>query len=124
MEPSPPTPQPPAATQAAPSNTTAKIVYVLYLLSLVVGVTSLVGVVVAYVNRGEAPEPLANHYRFQIRTFWMGVVYGLAGLVLLVVGIGWLVLMAEAVWVVVRCVKGLRYLERREAYPNVETWLW
>ncbi|MXZ09042.1 MAG: hypothetical protein F4Y79_06295, partial [Gemmatimonadetes bacterium] len=49
---------------------TAKIVYILYLAELVVGITGLIGVIMAYVNRSDAPEWLASHYRFQIRTFW------------------------------------------------------
>ncbi len=125
MEPTPPTAQPPMATQVAPSRTTAIVVYVLYLLSFVTaGVTSIIGVVVAYVSRRDAPEPLASHYRFQIRTFWIGLLYGFVAFVLVHVVVGWLVFLLQAVWLVVRCVKGLARLERREPYPNVETWLW
>lgn len=119
--PTQPAPHPP---QAPPRDTTAKIVYVLYLLSLVIGITSLVGVVMAYVNVGDAPEPLRSHYRFQIRTFWIGLLYALVGAVLLLVAVGGLVLVFVAVWIVVRCVKGLKYLDRREPYPNASTWLW
>ncbi len=124
MEPASPSTQPPMATQPAPSTTTAVIVYVLYLASLLVGVTAIVGLVVAYVNVGDAPEPLANHYRFQIRTFWIGFLYAVVGLLLVVVVVGWALLVFEAVWLIVRCVKGLKHLDRREPYPNVETWLW
>lgn len=123
MEPSSQPTQPPA-TQVAPSDSTAKIVYVLYLVSLVFGVTSLVGVIIAYVNVGDAPEPLRNHYRFQIRTFWIGLLYGVVGAILVFFVVGALVLAFVAVWVIVRCVKGLKHLDRREPYPNVETWFW
>lgn len=127
MEPTLPTTVPPPSTpapQAAPSDTSAKIIYILYLASLVLGVTSLVGVIMAYVNVGDAPEPLKSHYRFQIRTFWIGLLYGAIGLVLTLVAVGVLVLVFVAVWLVVRCVKGLKALDRREGYPNVETWFW
>jgi uncharacterized membrane protein len=122
MEPLPtqPVPTPPARA----SDTTAKLVYVLYLVSLLFGVTSLVGVVMAYVNVGDAPEPLKSHYRFQIRTFWIGILYAVVGMLLLLVAVGGLVLAFLVVWMVVRCVKGLKYLERREPYPNASTWLW
>jgi uncharacterized membrane protein len=117
--------QPPASGAAAASrDTTAKIVYVLYLLSLAVGVTSLVGVVMAYVNVGDAPEPLRTHYRFQIRTFWIGLVYAIVGSILLLVAVGGVVLLATAVWLVIRCAKGLKYLDRGQAYPDPSTWLW
>ena len=119
--PLPTTPAPPAAR----TDSTAKIVYILYLVSLVTGVTALIGVIMAYVNVGEAPEPLRTHYRFQIRTFWMSLLYGLVGgLLFLVAGLGVLVWLFEGVWLVVRCVKGLKYLDRGEPYANATTWLW
>lgn len=125
MQPSPPTvPPPPPYAQPAQSDTSAKIIYVLYLASLVVGLTSLVGLVMAYVNVGDAPEPLRTHYRFQIRTFWIGVLYSAIGVVLAMVGIGFAILVFVAVWLIVRCVKGLKHLDRREPYPNAATWLW
>jgi uncharacterized membrane protein len=123
MDPTTPAASPPPAAPAA-SDITAKIVYILYLVSLVVGVTSIVGVILAYVNVGDAPEPLRSHYRFQIRTFWIGVLYALVSLVLTLVVVGAIGFVFVVVWLVVRCVKGLRYLDRREPYPNAATWLW
>jgi uncharacterized membrane protein len=123
-QPLPTTPAPPPAGLAGPSASTAKVVYILYLVSLAVGVTSLVGVIMAYVNVGEAPEPLRSHYRFQIRTFWIGLLYSCIGLLLLLVVVGAVVWLFVAVWLIVRCVKGLQALERGEPYPNAATWLW
>lgn len=120
-----PAAQPPQlSSQQGPTDSTAKIIYILYLVSLVVGVTSIVGLIMAYVNVGDAPEPLKTHYRFQIRTFWIGLLYGFVGVLLTFIGIGVAILVFAAVWLIVRCVKGLKYLDRRETYPNVETWLW
>lgn len=126
MQPNPPLPPvPPPAAQPVARDSTAKIVYVLYLVSLAVGVTLLVGVVMAYVNVGGAPEPLRAHYRFQIRTFWIGALYTLVGFLLMpLLGVGALVFLFAAVWLVVRCVKGLKYVDRQEPYPNASTWLW
>jgi uncharacterized membrane protein len=125
MDPNSPLPTTPAPTsRPAARDSTAKIAYVLYLASLLVGVTSLIAVVIAYVSVGDAPEPLRSHYRFQIRTFWIGALYGLVGVLLLPVGVGGLVLLFVAVWLVVRCVKGLKYLGSGDAYPNARTWLW
>jgi uncharacterized membrane protein len=126
MQPNPPmTPPPPPHAQPVKSDTTAKIVYVLYLVSLPAGgLPSLVGVVLAYVNVGDAPEPLRTHYRFQIRTFWIAALYGAIGTILALFGV-WLVpVLFVALWLVVRCVKGLKHLGRHEPYPNVTTWLW
>ncbi len=116
----------PAATaeQVAKAESMAKLVYVLYLASLVVGVTSLVGVVIAYVYQGDAPEGLRTHFRLQIRTFWIGLLYAFLGLLLSLAVLGVVLLAFVAVWLIVRCVKGLRYLDRREPYPSPGTWLW
>ena len=38
------------------AGATANLIYILYLVSLIVGVTALVGVIMAYMNKGEAPE--------------------------------------------------------------------
>ena len=46
---------PPAPAAAADRGETAKIIYILYLAGLVVFVTNLVGVIMAYVNRNQAP---------------------------------------------------------------------
>jgi uncharacterized membrane protein len=117
---------PPQAIAPPPVNDTpAKIAYALFLLSLFAGVTALIGVVVAYVYQGDAPAPLRTHYRFQIRTFWIGVLYAfLSSLALLAFGVGILGFAFVAVWIIVRCVKGLRFLDRREAIPVPATWLW
>jgi uncharacterized membrane protein len=39
-------------------------------------------------------------------------------------GVGVLGFAFLAVWIIVRCVKGLRFLDRREAVPDPATWLW
>ena len=101
----------------------AKAIYALYAISVAVGVTAIVGVVLAYMAREDAPNWLASHYRFQIRTVWLLLLFSLIGGVLTIVLIGYLVLVATAVWLIVRCVTGWRHLDRREPVENVETWL-
>lgn len=106
-----------------PRTTTAKIIYVLYLVGIFVGLTGLIGLVLAYVNRRDAPPWLASHYHFQIRTFWIGLLYLFLGGLLTTVVVGWLVLLFWLAWLVVRCAQGIRYLDRRQALPNPVTWL-
>jgi len=105
------------------STDTAKIIYILYLVGFAAGITALIGLVMAYVNRDEAPEWLKTHYQFQIRTFWIGLLYGVLAFVLTFVMIGFLIFLFIAVWLIVRVVKGFKYLERREAVPNYESWM-
>jgi uncharacterized membrane protein len=92
--------------------------------SLLSGITGVIGVIMAYVNVGDAPEPLRTHYRFQIRTFWIAVLYGLVAALLTLAVVGAFLIPLAAVWFIVRCVKGLKYLGRGEPYPNPGTWLW
>jgi len=102
---------------------TAKIVYILYLVGVVFGVTGIVGVVMAYINRGDAPEWLQSHYQFQIRTFWIGALYIFVGFLLSLIVIGWLILLFWLVWLIVRCVKGMKYLDQQQSYPNPTSWM-
>ena len=106
-----------------PERKMASAVYILYLLSLLIGITSIVGVVVAYVFQGEASEMVKTHYRFQIRTFWVGLLLALVGVLLTFVFIGFLVLLFLLVWFVVRCVLGLKYLNEGKPVPNPASWM-
>ena len=102
----------------------AKIVYVLYLTSLIFGLTGLIGVVMAYVNRAGAAEWVGTHYRLQIRTFWIGLLYGLVSLLTAILLVGFLLAAFTLVWWIVRCVKGLKLLAAGAPYDRPETWLW
>jgi len=105
------------------SADTAKIIYILYLVGFAAGITAVIGLVMAYVNRDEGPEWLRTHYQFQIRTFWIGLLYSLIAFALTFILIGLLVWLFCAVWLIVRVVKGFKFLERREAVPNYEGWM-
>jgi len=110
------------STQANASDGSAKLVYILYLASLLVGITSIIGVVIAYVNKAESPEWLQSHYQFQIRTFWISLLIGFIGVVTSWIGIGVLILLFLLIWMIVRCVKGYKVLEKGEAHPNPTGW--
>lgn len=101
----------------------AIIVYALYLGSFIVGITLLAGVVVAYIYRNDAEDWLVSHYRFQIRTFWMFVLFSLGGGLLALIFIGWLILLFAAVWLIVRCVIGLKRLGERQPIADPASWL-
>jgi uncharacterized membrane protein len=77
----------------------------------------------SYINKSEAPDWLKTHYDFLIRTFWIGLLYGFVGAVLLVVAIGALILLFLLVWWIVRCVQGLNYLSKGQPVPNSKSWL-
>jgi len=102
---------------------TAKIVYIFYLVGIIFGITGIIGVVMAYVNRSDTPDWLKSHYQFQIRTFWIGGLYMLIGVILAFVVIGYLILLFWVVWLIVRSIKGMKSLDQKEAHPNPTGWM-
>ncbi len=106
-------------TTTQPPNTTntsyAKAVYIIYLLGLLFPVTALIGLVIAYIKRGELTTPiwLEQHYRFQIQTFWFGLIYLMVGFLFTAFVIGWLILCWWLVWLIIRSVKGLNAIDKQ-----------
>jgi uncharacterized membrane protein len=95
------------------------IVALLYLGGFITGISALVGLILAYVWKGEnRPAWEMSHYEFQIRTFWLGLAASIVGIVLMIVGIGFLILLAVCVWVVVRSVISLLKAQKKEAMPD------
>lgn len=130
-EPSPPPPAPPPATAQPATAVThderqmAFVIYILYLahfVPLIGWVATIVGLVIAYVEEPTAPAWLKTHYKFQIRTFWIGLLYAVVSIVLFVVLIGFPLLLATWIWFIVRCALGLSRLLRHEPYPTPESW--
>ena len=102
---------------------TARLVYILYLSSLLFGPLAAIGIVFAFVNRGSGGVADA-HFRFQIRTFWIGLLYLVISIAAMFILIGFLMILVWALWWIVRAVKGLKFLSQGDSYPNTETWLW
>ena len=100
-----------------------RLIYILYLIGLVFGITAIVGVVIAYTNKDdEMPEWLKSHYQYQINTFWKGLVMIIAGVLSIVIIIGIFILIFWTIWIIIRCVKGMKYLDTKQAHPNPEGW--
>lgn len=120
-------PQPRAPRQTdrwlEPGATNVQVIYVLYLAGLVIGISALVGLVIAYVNRGKAGGWVETHYTWAIRTFWIGIAYVVVSFILMLAAIGFLLLFATAVWFIVRCIIGLQAAGRGEPIKNPESWL-
>jgi uncharacterized membrane protein len=100
------------------------IISLLYLSSVILGVTALVGLVLAYVWKGEThAEWETSDYEYLIRTFWLGLVGMIVSIVLMIVLIGFLLMVAVGVLVVVRCVLSLINAQKQMPMPNPQTWL-
>ncbi len=113
------------------------IIYGLYLFGMVNGLTILLGLVVAYANIGGAGPRMRTHYVFLIRTFWTAIGWWIIGgglillglpLSLILVGVpmimlGYLIFGIGHFWFGLRCIAGVVYLLRDEAYPRPRSWL-
>lgn len=105
------------------SKGNANLIYILYLVSVVSGITALVGVIMAYIGMDEADDVTQSHYRNQIHIFWKGLLYGVISALLVMVVIGLPMLLATLVWYIVRTAKGMDKLSKGQAYPNPESWM-
>jgi uncharacterized membrane protein len=94
------------------------ITYILYAVSWVVGITAIVAIVVNYVKRDDTAGTIyESHFTWQIRTFWWSLLWAVIGFALAFVLVGIPILIADAIWVIYRIVKG--FLNWNEDKPMV-----
>ncbi len=104
------------------NTSVAKVIYILYIVGTIIGLTAIIGLVMAYVNKDETDNWLQTHYRFQIRTFWIGLLYCIIGILTIQLLFGAIILIFTFFWVVIRCAKGLKQLENQQPIKNLESW--
>jgi uncharacterized membrane protein len=133
---------PASATPSSSLISTTLLVYALFGIAAVVGLVSsgfplaaplmgivgIVGVIVAYVKRGEATSTwLESHYRWLIRTFWFSLLWGAIGavvfvlLAIILIGlfIGYLIWVATTIWVLYRLVRGYMLFNESKPVPGM-----
>jgi uncharacterized membrane protein len=116
-------PEPAPSQQPAMSDKQIVLtVYILYFVSYITGITALIGVIIAHVQVGSADPILATHYRFQIRTFWIGLLYLVIGSILTLAVIGFLVLLWWFIWSLVRNIKGMLALNENKPIADPASW--
>ena len=93
------------------------VIYALQALGFLTGgVTAIIAIVINYVKREDVSGTLyQSHFEWQMRTFWWGLLWGVIGMMLVVVFVGFAVLFAAWVWTVYRVVKG--WLKLTEGKP-------
>lgn len=101
-------------TKSAKSLTT--IIYALYASSLLLGITIIVAIIVNYIKKDDvAGTWLESHFRWQVRTFWFGLLWAVLGFITVFFVVGWFVLIANGIWFIYRIVKG--YLRLNDNKP-------
>lgn len=86
-------------------------VYICYAVSFLYGITMLIGVIIAYVYRGDAEGKwYQSHFNYQTSIFWKSLIGFLLGIVTIFFGVGVVILIATYVWVIIKVVQGWRAL--------------
>jgi len=104
--------------QIASLKTLSHVIYALYALSLFVGVTAIVAIVLNYIKREDAQGTwLESHFKWQISTFWWGLLWFVVGLLTWIILIGWLVWGVACIWFIYRIAKGWLNLNDNKPMP-------
>ncbi len=98
----------------------AIIIYVLFGAGIFVPFAALAGVIYAYVERGKDPV-LDTHLTFQIRTFWWGLLWSVVGFILAFVLVGFAILLAWVIWLIVRIITGIQLADKRQPVQGTES---
>ena len=104
-------------------NILAVVVYLLYGVGYFTGISALIGVIIAHVKVHETDPVLRSHYQFQIRTFWIGLLYLAIGIPLCMVLIGIPVLAWWLLWSLIRIIKGFISVNEYKPIANPRSWL-
>jgi uncharacterized membrane protein len=115
----------PCATERsiASDNAPAVAVYFLYFGGYFTGISALAGVIIAHLKADDADPVLRSHYRFQIRTFWIGLAYLAIGIPLCLVLIGFLIVGWWFIWSLIRTIKGILLVMEHKPVANPGSWL-
>jgi uncharacterized membrane protein len=93
----------------------ALVVHGLFAAGIILGITPIIGVVIAYIKRADAEgTPYASHLTYAIRTFWIALAIGMLSTVLMVLVVGVVVLALGLVWYIIRVVRAvLAWVDRK-----------
>lgn len=87
------------------------------------GVAAVIGLLMVWM-RPKPDQPLArSHFEFQTRTLWIAAIAAAVGVVLIAVNLGVFVLVAMAMWVIVRGAWGIMTLAAGKPVANPRTWM-
>jgi uncharacterized membrane protein len=96
--------------------------YILYACIFCAMIPPIIAIIINYVKKDDITDPVyASHFKWQIRTFWWGLLWYCVSFVLAFILIGFVGLFAVTVWYIYRIVKGvLRWSDGRGMYEQVE----
>ncbi len=104
-------------------NMLAVGVYLLYFVGYFTGISALMGLIIASVKLDDSEPVLRSHYQFQVRTFWIGLLYLAISIPLCMVLIGFLLLGWWFIWSLIRIIKGTLLVTEHKPIVNPTSWL-
>lgn len=94
------------------------LIYILYAFAYFAGITAIIGIVINYIKREEVVGTwLESHFRWQMRTFWYGLLWAVIGLLTTFILVGFLILFANCIWMLYRVIKGWLYFNDNKPMP-------
>lgn len=107
---------PPRSTSPRGAEDITLLVYILQGLSFLFGITWFVAVIINYVKRDSVRGTwLDSHFKWQIRTFWFSLIWGVIGGFTYWVFLGYWILLIIPFWIAYRVIKG--FIRLREGKP-------
>ena len=83
------------------------VVYALQAASFLLVFTYFIAAILSYIKRDDVRGTwLESHCRWQIRTFWFGLLWFFLGGLTYIIVIGWFVIIVASLWLVYRILKG------------------
>lgn len=97
-----------------------KVILLMYILGgigvLTGGLFMLAGLILAYIKKDDLEGTfLASHARYYIRTFWYSLLWAVIGAVTALVLVGYIILLANVIWIIYRMLKGFLSLQENKA---------
>jgi uncharacterized membrane protein len=104
----------------------AVVAHGLFVFAPLVGAAGIVGVIIAYVKRGDAAGTwVESHFTWLIRTFWWSLLWGMFGGLVLVT-LGWILIgipiafgifFVTSIWGLYRVVRGILHFKDDQPIP-------
>ena len=107
-------------TASDSEKTLTMVVYGLQAAAFLFVITPLIGIIINYVKRDDVRGTwLESHFRWQMRTFWYGLLWSIIGIITTFIIIGYVVWLANVVWIIYRIAKGwIRLVENKPMYAE------
>lgn len=92
------------------------VIYALYAASVFVGITAIAAIIINYIKKDDVADTwLESHFKWQIRTFWFGLLWAIIGVFTIGFIIGVFILIANGIWILYRIIKG--FLRLNDSKP-------